>query len=126
MRQLWTAAVLLTVLAAGLLLLGRTVNGLASPMLADLTRASEAAQVGDWEAAQRLTRRTAEAWETAGSRLLLVENHQAVGEIAAELDEAVLAAEERDRGDLLVSVRRAVRALTALQDAERLSLGNVF
>ena len=126
MRQLWTAAALLAVLAAGLLLLGRGVDNLVSPMVSDLTRASEAAQAGDWETAEALTRQAAEAWEAAGSRLRLAEPHQSVGEIAALLDEAALDARLRDRGACCVAVRRTIRALNDLGEAERITAGNVF
>ena len=126
MRQLWTAAALLAVLAAGLLLLGRGVDGLVAPLAEDLTRASEAARAGDWETAEALTRQASETWEAAGDRLRLAEPHQSVGEIAALLDEAAASARLRDKGGCMADLRRAVRALTALGEAERVTMGNLF
>ena len=126
MRQLWTAAALLAVLAAGLLLLGRGVDGLVAPLAEDLTRASEAARAGDWETAEALTRQASETWEAAGDRLRLAEPHQSVGEIAALLDEAEAYAEARDPDAYRAAVRRTLRALTALGEAERLTPGNLF
>ncbi len=126
MRQLWTAAALLAVLVTGLVLLELGVDNLVSPMAIGLTRASDAAQAGDWETADTLTRQAAQAWEAAGSRLRLAEPHQAVGEIAALLDEALLDAQARDTESYRVSIRRTIRALTDLRETERMSLGNVF
>ena len=126
MRQLWAAAVLLAALTAGLLFLGREVDGLVSPLVSGLSQASEAARTEDWETAERLIRQAAEAWESVSRRLLLVEAHQSVGEISALLEEAALDAQVRDAGACRAAVHRAVRALTALAEAETAALGNVF
>lgn len=126
MRQLWTAAVLLAALAAGLLLLGRGVDRLVSPMLDALPRAAEAAQAGDWETAEALTRQAAETWEAARGRLQLAEPHQTVGEITALLDEAAVDAQVRDPGPYRAAVRKTIRSLTALREAEQVTLGNLF
>ena len=125
MRQLWTAAVLLAGLAAGLLFLGRAVDGLVSPMLTGLSSTAEAAQAEDWAGAEALTRQASEAWEEA-AWLRLAEPHQSVGEIAALLDEAEAYAEARDPDAYRAAVRRTLRALTALGEAERLTPGNLF
>ena len=126
MRQLWTAAVLLTALVTGLLLLGRGVDRLVSPMLDALPRAAEAAQAGDWETVEALTLQAAEAWEAAVGRLHLAEDHQIVGEITALLDEAAVNARVRDLGPYRAAVQRTIRSLTALRASEQLTLGNLF
>ena len=126
MRQLFTALALLAALTAGLLLLGRQVDGLTGPMVQTLDRALRSAQIGDWDSARELTARAAADWEEADGWLRLTETHQTVSEVAALLDEAEAYAAGEEPAPFRASVRRAARALTVLRTAEEASWGNLL
>lgn len=126
MRQLWISLLLLAAVAAALVGLGRSVEGLTEEVARDLPLAMAAAKKGDWTRAERLTKEAGERWSDAETWLPLVENHHTIEEIGAMLEEAALHAGARDGNALCAAAHRAERALEVLASAQQLTPGNLF
>lgn len=126
MRRLWGAAVLLLLVSAALAALGGRVTALTDDLLETLPAALTAAASGDWEAARTGTARAAETWAGAARWLQGAESHQAVEEVGALLEEAMVWARMRDPGAYETAVRRACRALEALSASEKVRAENLF
>ena len=126
MRQLWVSVLLLAAVLAALAGLGRAVEELTEKTARNLPQALTAAEQGDWPRAERLIKEAGDRWSEAGAWLPLVEDHHAIEEIGALLEETALHAEERDKKALHAAADRAERALEVLASAQRLTPGNLF
>ena len=126
MRQLWVSVLLLAAVLAALAGLGRAVEELTEQTARNLPQTLTAAEQGDWPRAERLIKEAGDRWSEAGAWLPLVEDHHAIEEIGALLEETALHAEERDKKALHAAADRAERALEVLASAQRLTPGNLF
>lgn len=126
MRQLWVSIV---ILAGMVFLLGMNFRHLTetTESLTDhLVQASEAANLGDWSKAEKLSQTVRDGWRTQMPYLRLVQSHASINEIAILLDEAMARLNSQDFGEYTATNARILRNLEALCDLERLSVENLF
>lgn len=115
-------AVLVAVLSWNAVHLGQTV----APLTAELGLASEAVRMGDWAGAQERLDAVQARWAAERRYLHLVQCHDAVGEIAARLEEAEAYLAARDAGACRAALAQAVGRMGTLCEGEGLTLGNLL
>lgn len=126
MKRFWIALSILVLLFAASLLhtryLGHFVDGLTD----QLTQAEAMAEHGDWEGAAELTRQAGDLWLARSGYLHITLRHADADQIYLLFCEVRELISSKETGEYAAANARLIASLSLLEEAEELTLKNIF
>lgn len=126
MKRAWFGAGLLIVLLGISLGVAWCMDEIHAPIAADLKRAAECAQLGNWRNAEHFSRRAEEVWNRWEHFRACFADHTPTEEVAAELAAMGIARQEREATEFAASCARVAKMVQAVGDAHALRWWNLL
>lgn len=126
MKRIWISALLLTGLFISCLAHGRYVSTVTGEVIDRLEQAEEAAELEQWETADRHLRAARQLWEKHSDYLHTTLQHRDVDSVDLSFRETIEFLESRERGEFSASNARLIGQLTLLAGAEQLTAQNIL
>jgi len=124
-RCVFGAALLIVLLAAGLLL-GRGVNALLQPEAEELCAARDASAAGDWDAARACALRARQSWEENWHLLAALTDHELMEQADVLFAQLVVFGNPDDRQSFAALCAALQQQLKALEDTHKPSWWNIL
>lgn len=124
-RVLFGAAVLLTILTVSLLAADRMAQDHIA-VAALVNRAGREALEENWDTAELLLRAASRRWKDAGALTAMLADQTPVEDVQALLAQLEIFCAQRETTHFAALCAEAALRLTAIADAHRLTIGNLF
>ncbi|MCI8594519.1 MAG: DUF4363 family protein [Oscillospiraceae bacterium] len=126
MKKLWWAVVVLALLLSATLWNSHCVAAVTDDLAAQLSRACELAESGDWKTAEKITRAAQEQWEDATGYLYTVLPHSSTDAVEVGFHEVLEFLTCQESGEYSAANAVLIAHIRLLSDMERLTPRNLL
>lgn len=126
MKRLWIALALLAALLCGTLVHTWSLGGFTHGLTDSLEQAQGLAQADRWEEARAMTEDALDTWRGRDVYLHILLRHADTDQIYAGFQEVLALLESGEYGEYAAANARLVTQIGLLNEAEQLTLKNVF
>lgn len=126
MKHLWFSVGVLTVMVLVLNWNGSHLVELSNPLCEEISLASQAARVGEWENAAQHTANAQTQWEENTGYLRFVQCHANLEKVSVLFEESKAFLACQETGSYLAINAQLLGAIKELSELENLTAGNLF